>query len=112
MAISSTLAPLQATLKADAKTWKTTLIKDQLAVRKDKKDATALAAAKTQLATDESAAFVAIAADQGAIQTAINSASGVMAAQAKLAADLPAIAADQSAIQAEQAQLVTDIEAE
>jgi hypothetical protein len=71
-----------------------------------------LAAAKTQLATDEASAFAAIAGDQGAIQTAIDSASGVAAAQAKLASDLPTIGADESAIQTEQAQLVTDIEAQ
>jgi hypothetical protein len=111
-AIKSTLAPLETTLKADVKTWKTTLAKDAMTIRKDRKDATALAAAKTQLATDEASAFAAIAGDQGAIQTAIDSASGVAAAQAKLASDLPTIGADESAIQTEQAQLVTDIEAQ
>jgi hypothetical protein len=111
-AISATLAPLEATLKADVKTWKTTLAKDEAAIKKDRKNATALAAAKVQLATDEASAFTAIAGDEGAIQTAIDSASGVVTAQAKLATDLPTIASDESAITAEQAQLVKDIESE
>jgi sulfur transfer complex TusBCD TusB component (DsrH family) len=111
-AISSTLIPLESALKTDVSNWKTTLKTDTAAIRKDKNNATALATAKTHLATDEASAFAAIAKDQEAIQTAINSASGVVAAQAQLTTDLPTIAADQSAIQADQSQLVTDIEAQ
>jgi hypothetical protein len=111
-AISATLAPLQKTLKTDTATWAKTLAVDAKAIAKDRKNPTALAAAKSHLATDRSAAFAAITADQSAIQTAIDSNSGVITAQAKLAADLPTIAADQSAIRTDQAQLVTDIEAE
>lgn len=110
-AISATVTPLEKTLKTDAAKYGATLKADLKIISKDKNNATALAAAKTQFATDAAAAFAGIAGDGQAIQTAINTASGVEAAQAKLASDLPTIAADQSAITADQSQLVIDIEA-
>jgi hypothetical protein len=108
-AISSTLAPLESTLKTDAKTWAKTIGKDLLAVFKDRKNATELAAAKSQLTSDEDSAFAAIVTDQGAIASAINANSGVITAQNQLATDLPTIGSDQATIRSDQAQLVADV---
>jgi hypothetical protein len=108
-AIASTLAPLETTLKTDAKTWAATLRKDQLAIRKDRKNASALAADKTQLASDENSAFAAIVKDEGAIASAINTNSGVITAREKLATDLPTIGTAEATIQSDQSQLVADV---
>jgi hypothetical protein len=108
-AASASLATLESTLKTDSKTWAATLRKDQLAIRKDRKNATALAADKATLASDENSAFAAVVKDQGAIASAINSNSAVITAQQKLATDLPTIGTDQATLRADQAQLVSDV---
>ena len=89
-----------------------TLRADKKAIRKDRNDATALAADKAQLQTDQGAAFTALAGDASAILTAINGNSGVEAAQKQLATDLPTIAADQTTLSTDVTQLVTDIESQ
>jgi hypothetical protein len=111
-AMSSTLSPLQATFKTDVATWNATLRTDKKAIRKDRNDATAIAADKAQLQTDQAAAFTALAGDASAILTAINGNSGVEAAQKQLTTDLPTIAADQTTLSTDVTQLVSDIESQ
>lgn len=103
------LSTLEKTLKTDAGKYAALLKADEKTISKDKKNATALAAAQAKLATDKSAATAAIVADVQAIETAVTSASGVTAAQSKLATDLPTIYSDQSAVTSDVSQLLSDL---
>ena len=108
-AIKATLAPLVTILKHDASTWAATLKADNAAIRKDRKNATALAAAEAKLSSDKISAFKAIVTDVTAITSAIETNTGVSTAQAKLATDLPTIGTDVSNIEADQSKLVSDL---
>ena len=110
-AMNTTLLPLEKTLKADAAKYAVTLKADLKAISKNKKNATALAAAKAQLASDAATAFSGVVTDGNAIESAIQGNSVVVTARAKLTTDLPTISSDQSAIISDQSQLVSDIKA-
>ncbi len=110
IANDSAVKTAQATLKTDQTAAQTTLSKDWKAIWSAPSFSAAVAAAKVYWADAASAAKT-IAADQKAIQTAINADPGVMAAEAKLQADEAPITHDQMTLQADYTQLATDVKA-
>jgi hypothetical protein len=101
----------EATLKAALSTWGTTLQADWQAILAATSK-TAREAAFTQLKTDLTSASTAIKADRTAVQTAINADAGVAAAQAQLKTDSAPITAAEATLQADYAQLKTDLKAQ
>jgi hypothetical protein len=101
----------EATLKAALSTWGTTLQADWKAIWAAT-SSTAREAAFTQLKTDLTSASTAIKADRTAVQTALDADAGVVAAQAQLKTDSAPITAAEATLQADYAQLKTDLQAE
>jgi chromosome segregation ATPase len=102
----TTLAP---TLQEDRADARATLLADQQAIFAAT-DSTARMAAITQFRTDLAAARDTLKADRAAVRDAIQADADVAAAVAQLQADLAPIIADKAAIQADLAQLRTDIQ--
>jgi hypothetical protein len=98
----------KAQLQADETTWWTTLQGDWKAVTAAT-DPSTRGAALQQLRSDFSSALKVFHTDVQAISTAINNDPTVLAAKAKYQSDAAPLAADQSKLQADYAQLAKDL---
>ena len=93
-------------------TWRATIRTDQRTLRTDTRNGVDTTANTAKLKSDQATGLMAITADKAAITAVVSVDAGVVAAKAKLASDLPTIAAAEALVQTDVTQLITDVQAQ